>query len=215
MIGKKITRRELQARWAYNEVASKRFAHDRVQFQSKEMESLFDKAKREVPFEDLLAEDIDCLLDMHEDNFRSVPRGDILESIHDVEKFVCESWSKERLLETVLPPKFGGGLFLDYVIRETAPNMSNDPRTAAARKVPVEPFVQGEPLCIVPYKGNLLLLEGALRGLMFMAATKPTKKEEILVWVPVENAQQHAKHKAHKTAKHKTEGHKTRPAERH
>lgn len=185
MIGKRITRRELQARWAYNEVASKRFAHDRVKFKSKETETLFDKAKRGVPFEELLIEDVDCLLEMHEDNFRSVPRGGILDSIRDVEEFVCESWGKERLLDTILTPKLGGGLFLDFVIHETVPNLSNDPRTAAARQVPVEPFVQGEPICIVPHKGNLLLLEGALRALMFMAATKPTQKEEILVWVPV------------------------------
>jgi hypothetical protein len=181
-IGKKITRRELQARWGWCEISNKRFAHDRVNFRSEKTESLYQKAKGCMAFEDLSPDEIDALLSLHEDCFRSVPRGEILECISNADEFVCENWCKEELLDTQLPPKLGGGLFVDFVIRETTPGMSNDPRTEFARRQPVDPFVPTEPICVVPHKGRQLLLEGALRALHFMTTKAPDA--EIQVWVP-------------------------------
>lgn len=182
-VGRKITRRELQARWAWCEISHKRFAHDRVNFRSEKTESLYQKAKACQTFEDLSSEEIDQLLALHEDCFRSVPRGEILECIANADEFVCENWCKEELLDTQLTPKLGGGLFVDFVIRETTPGMSNDPRTEFVRRTPPDPFVPREPICVVPYKGRQLLLEGVLRALHFMTTKDPNA--EIQVWVPV------------------------------
>lgn len=182
-VGRKVTRRELQARWAWCEISHKRFAHHRVNFRSEKTESLYQKAISCMKFEELSSEEIDQLLALHEECFRSVPRGEILECIANADEFICEEWLKEELLDTQLPPKLGGGLFVDYVISETTPGMSNDPRTEFARRSPTEPFVAREPICVVPHKGRLLLLEGVLRALHFMTTKDP--EAVIQVWVPV------------------------------
>jgi hypothetical protein len=182
VIGKKITRRELQARWAYNELASKRFVLEKVQFSAKESQSLFDKARANAPFESLSKDEFEQLMGMHEECCRCILKGEIFDCLKGAKYFVCQSWPKEALLETMLVSSLGGERFSDFVVRESSPGMSADPRTAAARRRPVEPFKQGEPICVVPYNHCQLLIEGALRALMFMIGTD--NRAEILVWAP-------------------------------
>jgi hypothetical protein len=182
VIGKKITRRELQARWAYNELASKKFVLEDVQFHSKKAEGLFVKAKDNAPFESLSPQEIDHLMEIHEQCCRCILKGEIIECLKNTEFFVCESWRKEQLLETVLVSSLGGERFSDFVARETSPGMSSDPRTAAARRRPPPPYVQGEPVCVVPYNKRQLLMEGALRALLFVIGAD--NAAQILVWTP-------------------------------
>lgn len=182
MIGKRITRGELQARWAYNELASKRFMLEEVQFSHKESQSLFEKARNNAPFEDLSPEERRQLEGFQETCCRCILKGEIFECLKGAEYFVCQSWRKEELLQTMLVSSLGGERFSDFVVRESSPGMSSDPRTAFARRRPVEPFKQGEPICVVPYNHCQLLIEGALRALRFVIGTD--NQAQMLVWVP-------------------------------
>jgi hypothetical protein len=182
VIGKKITRRELQARWAYNELASKRFVLEDVQFHSQKAESLFAKAKDNSPFESLYPQEIEQLMGIHEQCCRCILKGEIIDCLKYAECFVCESWRKEQLLETMLVSSLGGERFSDFAVRETSPGMSSDPRTAAARRQPPPKYVPGEPICVVPYNKSQLLIEGALRALLFVIGTD--NQAQILVWTP-------------------------------
>jgi hypothetical protein len=185
VIGKKITRRELQARWAYNELASKRFVLEDVQFHSEKAESLFAKAKANSPFEALSPREVDQLMEIHVQCCRCILKGEIIECLKNTEYFVCEEWRKEQLLETMLVSSLGGERFSDFVVRESSPGMSSDPRTAAARLRPPPPYVQGEPICVVPYNKSQLMIEGVVRALLFVVATD--NAAQILVWAPTKN----------------------------
>ena len=121
-------------------------------------------------------------MDIHEQCCRCILKGEIIECLKNTECFVCESWRKEQLLETVLVSSLGGERFSDFVVRESSPGMSSDPRTAAARRLPPPPYVQGEPICVVPYNNRQLLMEGVMRALLFVIGAD--NKEQILVWAP-------------------------------
>lgn len=182
MIGKRITRGELQARWAYNELASKRFMLEEVQFSHKESQSLFEKARSNASFEMLNPEEIEQLRAIHETCCRCILKGEIFECLKGAEYLVCQSWRKEELLETMLVSSLGGERFSDFVVRESSPGMSQDPRTAFARRRPIEPFKESEPICVVPYNHCQLLIEGVLRALWFVIGTD--NQAQVLVWVP-------------------------------
>lgn len=90
---------------------------EEVQFNHKESKSLFDKARNSSPFSELSPQEIDQLMGMHEKCCRCILKGEIFDCLRGTEYFVCQSWRKEELLQTMLVSSIGGESFSDFVVR--------------------------------------------------------------------------------------------------
>src|SRR2546430_1182855 len=119
LIGRKITRRELQARWAYSELASSRFA---AKWYGDAPQPLSDKAKKKIPFEQLASEERECL---------AVLNASVREPLWArtmIENFVCTEWTREQLLQTVCVVQWPWPLLREYIATPPPHDDASDPR---------------------------------------------------------------------------------------
>jgi hypothetical protein len=151
---------------------------------------LLEKALRKVAFADLLPTDHADLVKRNE-----AARGGLLPALQAYDWFICEAWTHDQLLQTFLVPGLYWAFLRDFIAGkppvETGPDGRSDPRTVAASISMDQPFVQEEPICVVPYNDGQhcgqLLLEGTLRSILFLRSSDASAR--ILVWVPVASAQ--------------------------
>jgi hypothetical protein len=151
MICKRITRRELQARWAYSELASSRFA---TKWYGDAPQPLSDKAQKKMPFEQLSSEERECLADLN-----ARVRGPLW-TLTPIDSFVCAEWTKEQLLQTVCVVENPWPPLAAYIAATPQPGDLSDPRNIAVSTPPSQPFSQQEPIIVVPCDGKQTLFDG-------------------------------------------------------
>jgi hypothetical protein len=173
LIGREITRRELQARWAYSELASSRFA---AKWYGGAPQPLSGKAQKKIPFEQLSSEELECLAALN-----ASVRGPLWARI-TVGSFVCTEWTREQLLQIVSVVENPWPPLADYIATTPPHGDMSDPRNIASSTPPSQPFSQQEPIIVVPCYGKETLFDGTLRSILFLRSSDADAR--ILVWVP-------------------------------
>jgi hypothetical protein len=173
LIGRQITRRELQARWAYSELVSSRFA---AKWYGDAPQPLSDKAEKKIPFEQLSSEERECLAALN----ASVREP--LWALTPIDSFVCTEWTSEQLLQTVCVVEQPWPLLADYIATTPPPGDLSDPRNIAASNPPTQPLSEQEPIIVVPCNGKQTLFDGTLRSILFLRSSDASAR--IMVWVP-------------------------------
>jgi hypothetical protein len=170
----KVVRGELKARWAFAEFRSERFRGKYAHLSP-------ERIRNGVAFWGLDADERSHLVWML-DKYRAP----LAPELDRADLYECQAWTKERFgrvhtIAVLGPNRNENVSFLSFIA--TPPfDDSLDPRVEAG-KIPVEaPFVQTEPVIVLPYGEIELLLDGYLRGLLFMRSRE--KDGRILVWVP-------------------------------
>jgi hypothetical protein len=189
-----VTTRRLKAGWAYAELGSSRFGRG-VSEHGEAMVRLYDEmAQAGVPLSSLVDADLDLLVRLIE-----VRRSKLMPAFAPLTHFRCEAWSRDRLLNVWT--MWGMGPAKDRPIRfseflSLAPGHGpdgrpdpTDPRTAA-EGIDEQFFRQEEPGIVLTIEGRDHLIEGYLRGLLFVKAA--TADARFLVWKPVHNPAQGA-----------------------
>jgi hypothetical protein len=167
LTGKTITRRELQARWGYSEIASARFGK-----YYNAAQPLIQKAQQKIPFEALSAGEIDYVATLN----ASVRKP--LWACIPFDSFVCVEWTRAQLLQTVCVAELPWPFLRDYIAATPPAGDPNDPRAIAL----TSPFTQDEPVIVVSYNGNPTLFDGTSRSVLFLRSADPAAC--IMVWVP-------------------------------
>ena len=174
MDGTRISRDELKARWAFNELRTKRWA---AAFASLSPE----RVRRGVDFADLTLEERSHLVWMIESY-----RKNLVAALRHHGAFRCEAWTKEQVGRTFTVPRMAPNRkenipFLSFL---ACPRFAEpwEPR-AQADQVPFDtPFVQTEPAIVLPNGPMQILVEGYLRAVLLMRSRDPEAR--LLVWVP-------------------------------
>jgi len=180
-VGDKIGLRELQARWAYSELVSPRQILNYCTFAG--FEPLFEKARQNIPFEDLDNEETDYLFVMNDG-----VRAPLAAMLKPFPVFACESWRRDKIAQA-LTIAFDRGNQLTFETYANnplfAPGQRPDPGDfrLAALLMPANEKSFAEPVPLVP-TGNsqFMLLDGYLRSLLFLRSTDPDRR--LLVWIP-------------------------------
>ena len=101
--------------------------------------------------------------------------------------YECQAWTKDQFgriytIVEMAPDRKSNIPFLSFIACPRF-NEPSDPRVQADR-IPLEtPFVQTEPVIVLPYGSINILIDGYLRGVLFMRSPDPDAT--ILVWFPV------------------------------
>jgi hypothetical protein len=173
MEGTKITREELKARWAFAEFRAERgkvnYAH-----------LCPGKIPDDVQFSELTPDEVSHLVWMVEQH--RMP----LMSALVADTYECKLWTKEQLCRTytiirMAPSRAENIRFLSFIACRRF-NEESDPRVQAD-KIPFDtPFVQVEPVIVLPQGAVQMLIEGYLRSVLFVRSRDPDAR--IMVWVP-------------------------------
>jgi hypothetical protein len=188
-VGDRIDLRELQARWAYAELASSRVGHHyRREFPENRV--LFEKVSNGELYDTVLPGEVDQLVIMNE-----WYRSGLVQPLQQYSAFVCESWTKDQLGRALTVPALDPrrqGRNVPILSFAVAPHFTRsdgtmedtDPRVIA-NMIPLDhEFTQTEPVPVTPLlNGQYLLLDGYLRSLLFLRSEDPDR--HMLVWVPV------------------------------
>ena len=107
--------------------------------------------------------------------------------LNKADVFECQAWTKDQLGRTYTlvgwaPDRNSNIPFLSFIACPRF-NEPSDVRVLADRIPSETPFAQTEPVIVLPYGTINILLEGYLRGVLFMRSPNPDAK--ILVWFPV------------------------------
>jgi hypothetical protein len=175
MEGARITREELKARWAFSEFRAERWVAEYARLSP-------EKIRPSIEFPELRSDELSHLAWMVE-NFRPTYSREL--NVASV--FECQKWSKEQLGRTyttsIMAPSRNANIpFLSFL---ACPRFTEgvDPRVQAD-KIPYDASVeQKEPIIVLPYGTINILIDGYLRGILFMRGPDPDAR--ILVWVPV------------------------------
>ena len=175
MEGMKITRDELKARWAFNELRAERWRETYATFP-------LETIRQDAAFVDLTAEEIAQLAWIAEEC-----RKYLVPELNKADFYECQAWTKDQFgriytIVEMAPDRKSNIPFLSFIACPRF-NEPSDPRVQADR-IPLEtPFVQTEPVIVLPYGSINILIDGYLRGVLFMRCPDPDAK--ILVWFPV------------------------------
>jgi hypothetical protein len=176
MLGSKITRRDLKARWAFGEFREPRW-------KSKYLPLNPDKIRIGVEFKDLTEAELDHLAWML-DQYRVAFTPAL--NVSDV--YECVEWTKDQLSRTYTVPRMAPSRreripFLSFLCCPRFPQDGLfDPR-AMADTIPFHtPFICKHPIIVVPNSGQDILLEGYTRAVLFMRT--PELDRKIPVWYP-------------------------------
>lgn len=165
---------EIAARWCYAELRSTRFGC--TYKQQLISTDLWNKANQRLPFEELLADEIQSLekaLEQHPD------RGPFFYPLlMSFPYYAREKWDYQQLCRVVVVPYFGCRTFPDF---------ERDPHVSVKEKLDkiTDKFSQDEPVIVVHFQGKIMLLEGTLRSLWFARDRQSSTRLE--VWVPAKN----------------------------
>jgi hypothetical protein len=178
-VGDRITLRELQGRWAYNELTSSRFGPKCKPLAG--APALLAKAEAGVPFAELTEDEINQLVSINE-----VRRPTLVGPLRNYSSFVCDEWSKVQLgnaltIEMFDPPQPS----MQFSSYAAAPPSSDpgDARIVASTITSIDKVSLAEPIPVLPVGGGRYqLLDGYLRGLVFMKLAGPDSR--IMVWIP-------------------------------
>jgi hypothetical protein len=175
MEGRRISAQDLKARWAFSEMRAERWRDYYAELSS-------DRIRDEVPFEQLTQDEKSHLVAMLSRN-----REHMAPELDRFETYECQSLSKNELARVytiiVVSPDGDSNIpFLSYVAAQRTDDF-RDPRVQADRIPFQSPFVQSEPVIILPYGDMPLLLDGYLRATLFMRSPNPDAR--ILAWRPV------------------------------
>lgn len=176
LLGQVIDREELEARWAYAELRSTRFA---ASFKTDGTDQIFDKAQSGEPFSNLSQDeraDLAGRLRNHHD------RSGLAAGLQPFASYKAVEKTRADLLSVICVPGLGWRSLTEVVA---------DPDSGPAKTVAQLPsdteFDQDEPIIIIPYDKNgktiQLLLEGTFRSAFFLSRNKPNT---IVAWVPAE-----------------------------
>jgi hypothetical protein len=176
-----ITRDELKARWAFNEFRTERGKVNYAQLCP-------EKIRDGVRFSELAPQEVSHLVWMAE-QYRAPLMPDL-----KADRYECKLWTKEQLGRTytirrMAPSRNDNIPFLSFVACPRFTELANpqlleqsDPRVQAD-KIPFdEPLRQEEPVIVLPCDTAQILIEGYLRGVLFMRSRDPDSR--IMVWVP-------------------------------
>ena len=175
MEGTRIERWELKARWAFGEFRAARWMAGYASLSPK-------KIREGVAFSELDRDELSHL-EWMVDRFRA----NYARELNVADMFECRAWTKEqlgRIYTTVImaPNRKANIPFLSYIACPRFDEQS-DPRVQAD-KIPFDtPFVQMEPVIVLPYGAIQIMIDGYLRSVLFMRGREPDAR--ILVWVPV------------------------------
>ena len=174
MDGTRISRDELKARWAFDELRTRRWAGA---FASPSPE----RVRTSVDFADLTRGERLPLVWMIE-----VCRKNLVAELRRHGSYRCESWTKEQVGRTFTVPRMAPNRkenipFLWFL---ACPRFAEpwEPRVEADQ-IPFDaPFVQTEPAIVLPHDATQILVEGYLRAALFRRSRGPDAR--LLVWVP-------------------------------
>ena len=173
--GVRITREQLKARWAFAEIGAERWRAKYATFP-------LEKIRKNISVADLNSKEIAHLAWIAESS-----RQNLVPELNKVEVYECQAWTKDKFgractIMGMAPDRNSNIPFLSFIACPRF-NESSDPRVQADR-IPFEtPFVQTEPIIVLPYGAINIVIEGYLRGVLFMRSPNPDA--EILVWFPV------------------------------
>jgi hypothetical protein len=188
-IGRLATTVEIKARWAYSEIPSRRFGGNYLGQGSGHLRAL---ALEGHPFSEVDRCEWPTLAAMAERARTKafVDSIDVFGSPH----FRCESWRVEDLLSVHTLPVFGSLLYSTFLTKKPRAVRGNedvafdqtDPRVAAWGVDPTQPFQQIEAVIIIRVQGQLMLLDGYLRSLLWFR--RSNFSTPLLAWLPVDAA---------------------------
>ncbi|MFK4625709.1 hypothetical protein ABIF50_009015 [Bradyrhizobium diazoefficiens] len=189
MIGTKISARDMKARWTWSELTSPRFAK-KIAGHGADAVRLQDFAQNGGKFADVSDADKDILAAIAEKR-----QPGFLDAVKGVKEFVCEEWTKQDLLDTMvipaLSPKKDHNIpYSDFI--KNPPYMVggkpewSDPRHSAESWPQGKAFTQDEPAVAMNYPGTSkkMLLDGYGRSVIFMRYGKDN--DRFLVWMPAQ-----------------------------
>jgi hypothetical protein len=164
---------EVAARWCYAELCSTRFRESYLE-QHLVPIALADKAMLDISFSDLDSDERECLrvaLSKHND------RGPIFyRMLIEFPHYIREEWTYKELCQIIMVPYYNCHQFEQFAANPP-PRLKDVLAT-----IPKGPFRQKEPVIVIPYKGQKMLLEGTLRSLWF--ARDRSESDTLAVWVP-------------------------------
>ena len=160
MLGTRITREQLKARWAFSELSAERW---RTTYAAYPLE----KIRQDVAFADLTPEEI-----THPAWIAEKSREHFVPELNRADVYECQAWTKDQhgrtyTIAELAPDRNSNIPFLSFI---ACPRFSetSDPRVQADR-IPFEtPFVQTEPVIVLPYDTINILIDGSLRSVLFM-----------------------------------------------
>jgi hypothetical protein len=170
LIGSIISADEVKARWAYGEMTSTRWG---PHFVGKH-QALVQKAIAKVPFSTLSPQE-------HQELIQALPLARnpaFISSIDQSSRYQWQHWTKGQLCQTYALAAFNPPLknqaipYYDFFVRfpDTGPNglpEDSDPRVVFAKNsIQFDP--DHEPAIFVGAPGHYVLIEGALRSVIFM-----------------------------------------------
>jgi hypothetical protein len=139
-----------------------------------------------IKFEEIAAEDHEILINL----LYSARNQPFVDCVNLASHFMLESWSKIEISRVYVIGYYGKGDFIPFpefyfgapLTDDAGEMVANDARVKALGVPFAEPNIV-EPIIVVPYNENYLLLEGYLRALLFMRWNDPDIR--IPVWKPV------------------------------
>ena len=181
MIGRKASREEIKARWAFSELRTERgkdlYANLHPQ-----------RIRDGIPFERLSAGERQHLVWMTERGRANLVLG------LAADYYECDLWTKERLgraytLSGLAPDRKRSIPFLSFVASprfRAGPNSEffakMDPRVQADMIPFDNTYRQEEPIIVARQNAREFLIDGYLRGILFLRDPDPDAR--IMVWVP-------------------------------
>ena len=174
MEGARITREELKVRWAFSEFRAERWRAGYAALSA-------GKIREGVAFPELTPDEVSHLSWMIEKC-----RANLVPELNKADTYECQAWTKEQLgrIYTIVPmsPSREENIPILSFIACARFTEQSDPRVQAD-KIPFDtPFVQTEPVIVLPYGAIQLLIDGYLRSVLFMRSRDPDAR--IMVWVP-------------------------------
>jgi hypothetical protein len=177
-VGDRIELGELQARWAYSELTSSRFAGWYEGFPGHA--ALLEKAKAGIDFTRLSAGEVAQLVAMNEGG-----RGRLVNLLKAHTRYRCDAWTKAQLGQVMtlrmFDPPAPSVTFSAYAATPASPN-HGDARRVAEAMGPGQCIAAKDPVPVVPRDNGYCLVDGYLRSLLFMRSSAPSG--HILVWLP-------------------------------
>jgi hypothetical protein len=188
-IGTLATSSEIKARWAYSEIPSLRFGK---KYLGQGPDHLRTLALDGAPFSAVNPNDWPQLVAMAEHGRNK----DFVDSIDlfGAPSYRCEGWQLDDLLDALTLPAFGRVPYPTFLTRNPGAVLKGgmpafdeaDPRVVAWSVDPTQPFVQTEPIIVVRIQGQLMIIDGYLRSLLWFR--KHDAKQPLLAWLPVGEA---------------------------
>ena len=182
---KVVSLHRMKAWWAFSEISSPRFAL--TYQQDLRVPALYARI-RSVTFECLSPFEVDTLAQLYE----SIRGCSLNHYIAEIREFVIEEWSAEQLGQVYAMSELdasGQGRYQPFAAYAASPCPTPtewfDPRVAAEKLSWSTTFRAHDPLIVGIYRGLRVLIDGYVRGLVFMKTASPG--ERVAVLAPVQH----------------------------